>query len=66
MILKEYTDAFGTSGCEKEIRELITSKVEGFGETGRVHSHFLFLINTNIPPNINRVGNIYFVISALI
>lgn len=28
MILKEYTDAFGVSGCEKEIRELISTKLE--------------------------------------
>lgn len=28
MILKEYTDAFGVSGCEKEIRELIAAKLE--------------------------------------
>lgn len=28
MILKEYTDAFGVSGYEKEIRELISTKLE--------------------------------------
>lgn len=32
MMLKEYTDAFGVSGCEKEIREVIKGKVEGLGE----------------------------------
>ncbi|TDT60933.1 M42 family metallopeptidase [Fonticella tunisiensis] len=33
MMLKEYTDAFGVSGCEKEIREIIKSKVQELGET---------------------------------
>lgn len=32
MLLKEYTDAFGVSGCENEIRELIKTKVDGLGD----------------------------------
>lgn len=32
MILKEYTEAFGVSGCEKEIRNVIMSKVDGLGD----------------------------------
>lgn len=32
-MLKEYTEAFGVSGCEKEIRQLIKSKVDNLGET---------------------------------
>jgi endoglucanase len=32
-MLKEYTMAFGVSGCEKEIREVIKTKVETLGET---------------------------------
>jgi putative aminopeptidase FrvX len=31
-MLKEYTKAFGVSGCEKEIREIIKKNVESFGE----------------------------------
>ena len=33
MMLKKYTDAFGVSGCEKEIRNIIKADVEGFGES---------------------------------
>lgn len=32
-MLREYTEAFGVSGCEKEIRNIIKSKVEKYGET---------------------------------
>lgn len=32
-MLKKYTDAFGVSGCEKEIRELILGTVNNFCET---------------------------------
>jgi putative aminopeptidase FrvX len=31
-MLKEYTSAFGVSGCEKEVREVIQKSVEGIGE----------------------------------
>lgn len=32
MMLKKYTDAFGVSGCEKEIRNIIKADIEGYGE----------------------------------
>jgi putative aminopeptidase FrvX len=32
-MLKEYTSAFGVSGCEKEVREVIQKSVEGIGES---------------------------------
>ena len=32
-MLREYTSAFGVSGCEKEIREIIKDKVKELGET---------------------------------
>lgn len=32
-LLKEYTSAFGVSGCEKEIRNIIKADVDGLGET---------------------------------
>lgn len=32
-MLKEYTEAFGVSGCEKEIRDIIKDKVENLGDT---------------------------------
>lgn len=31
MMLKEYTEAFGVSGCEDEIRQMIKNNVEGMG-----------------------------------
>lgn len=31
-MLKEYTDAFGVSGCEGEIRDIIRKKVDGLGD----------------------------------
>jgi putative aminopeptidase FrvX len=32
-MLREYTSAFGVSGCEKEVREVIKDKVKDLGET---------------------------------
>ncbi|MDF2675091.1 MAG: family metallopeptidase [Clostridiales bacterium] len=32
-LIKEYTSAFGVSGCEKEIRSIIKADVESLGET---------------------------------
>lgn len=31
-MLKEYAEAFGVTGCEKEIRNIIKKRVEGFGD----------------------------------